>query len=105
MRNLAAPYCFFAVLFGVLFVTTAAFVQMNTAGVTGSVTDPTGAVVFGANVAAAQVATQQAHISTNDAGQYSLAQLSLGEYKLTVDATESWDAPGTVCGNQECDPA
>ncbi len=71
-----------------LLAVTAAFGQMNTADITGSVTDPSGALVRGATVTALQVATDQKHTTvTNDAGQFLLAQLPLGEYKLTVDAT------------------
>ena len=65
----------------------ALFAQMNTADITGNVTDPSGAIVPGATVTALQEATQQKHTTvTNDAGQYSLQQLPLGEYKLTADA-------------------
>ena len=66
---------------------TATFGQMNTADITGNVTDPTGSLVPGATVTALQDATQQKHtVTTNAAGQYLLTQLPLGEYKLTVDA-------------------
>lgn len=66
----------------------AAYGQMNTADITGTITDPTGAIVPQASITAVQVATQQKHTATtNDAGQYFLAQLPLGEYKLSVDAT------------------
>ena len=64
-----------------------AYGQMNTADIAGTVSDPTGAVVPQATVTALQLATQQKHTGTsNDAGQYLLAQLPLGDYKLTVDA-------------------
>ena len=66
---------------------TVTFGQMNTADITGNVADPTGAIIPGATVTAQQVSTQQKHTAvTNEAGQYLLAQLPLGEYKLTVDA-------------------
>ncbi len=71
----------------VFFLATAAFGQMNTADITGSVTDPTGAIIPGATVTALQVATQQKHTATTtDGGEYLLTQLPLGEYRLTVDA-------------------
>jgi Carboxypeptidase regulatory-like domain len=70
-----------------LLAAAAAFGQMNTGDITGTVTDPTGAIVAGVSVTALQVSTQQKHTSTsNDAGQYFLPQLPLGEYKLTIDA-------------------
>jgi len=71
----------------ILCLATATFGQMNTADITGNVTDPSGAIVPGATVVALQVATQQKHTATtNDAGQYLLPQLPLGDYKLTVNA-------------------
>jgi hypothetical protein len=63
------------------------FGQMNTADVTGSITDPSGALVPRVTVTALQLATKQERTATsNGAGQYLLPQLPLGEYKLTVDA-------------------
>jgi Carboxypeptidase regulatory-like domain len=63
------------------------FGQMNTADVTGNITDPNGALVPRVTVTALQLATQQERTATsNGAGQYLLPQLPLGEYKLTVDA-------------------
>lgn len=61
--------------------------QMNTADITGSVTDPSGAAVPGATVTAVNVATQsKATSASNEAGEYLLAELPLGEYSLTVVA-------------------
>ena len=66
---------------------SALFGQMNTADITGNITDPSGALVSRVTVTALQVATQQTRTATsNGAGQYLLPQLPLGEYKLTVDA-------------------
>ena len=66
---------------------SAIFAQMNTADVTGNITDPSGALVPRVTVTALQLATQQERTATsNGAGQYLLPQLPLGEYKLTVDA-------------------
>ena len=70
-----------------LCLTAVGYGQMNTADITGTVTDPTGAIVPRATVTATQVATQQKHTTaSNDAGQYLLPQLPLGEYQITVDA-------------------
>src|ERR1700678_1180030 len=66
---------------------SAIFGQMNTADITGSITDPSGAMVPRVTGKALQVATQQKRTATsNGAGQYLLPQLPLGEYKLTVDS-------------------
>lgn len=71
----------------VFFLATAAFGQMNTADITGNVTDPSGGIIRGATVTALQVATQTKHTAvTNDTGQYSLPQLPLGEYTITAEA-------------------
>lgn len=70
-----------------LFLSLNAYGQMNTADISGDITDSTGAVVPGATVTALQIATQQKHAAvTNDAGQYLLPQIPPGQYKLTVDA-------------------
>ena len=64
-----------------------AFGQMNTAEIAGQVKDPSGASIAGATVLATQTATQQKYNAvTNEAGQFLLPQLSLGEYTLTVTA-------------------
>jgi carboxypeptidase family protein len=61
--------------------------QMNTADITGNVTDQSGAIIRGATVTALQVATQATHTAvTNEVGQYSLEQLPLGEYTVTAEA-------------------
>ena len=71
----------------ILCLPSAIFGQMNAADITGSITDPSGALVPRATVTALQLATQQKRTTTsNGAGQYLLPQLSLGEYKFTVDA-------------------
>jgi hypothetical protein len=65
----------------------AALAQMNTGEIAGAVHDPSGAVVPGASVVATQSATQQKRtVATNDAGQFFLAQLPVGEYSLSVSA-------------------
>ena len=86
---------------------SAFFGQMNTADITGNITDPSGALVPRVTVTALQVATQQTRTATsNGAGQYLLPQLPLGEYKLAVDARGFKQAvqggvvfmPGTTSG-------
>ncbi len=80
-----SAFLLLAALLWFLSVTT--YGQMNTADISGTVTDPTGAVIPRATVTALQVATEQKHTATsNDSGQFLLPQLPLGEYKLTVDA-------------------
>src|ERR1700747_384298 len=63
-----------------------AFGQMNSGDITGVVSDPPGAVVEGASVAAGNAGTQlKVSAVTNGAGQYLLAQLPPGAYSVTVN--------------------
>jgi hypothetical protein len=60
---------------------------MNTGEITGTLTDPTGALINRASVTATQLSTQQKHtVVASNAGQYLFARLPLGEYELTVEA-------------------
>jgi hypothetical protein len=61
--------------------------QMNTAEITGSVEDASGAAIRGAIITAVQTGTQlKFTAATNESGQYALIQLPLGDYSLTVEA-------------------
>ncbi|MBB5342960.1 TonB-dependent receptor [Tunturibacter empetritectus] len=65
-----------------------AFTQTITGSITGTVTDPTGAVVAGAKVTATNVLTGVATPTvTNPSGIYSLHFLQIGQYKVTVEST------------------
>lgn len=60
--------------------------QMNTGDITGTVTDPTGAAIEGAEVVAINQGTQQRlGALTNGAGQYLLTGLLPGTYELTAN--------------------
>jgi hypothetical protein len=60
-------------------LSSALFGQMNTADITGNITDASGALIPRATVTALQLATQQTRTATsNGAGRYLLPQLSLG---------------------------
>jgi hypothetical protein len=73
--------------FLILCLPSVLFGQMNTGEITGSITDPSGAFVPQATIAALEIATKQKHTATsNSAGQYLLPQLPLGDYELTVEA-------------------
>lgn len=70
-----------------IFLETAAFAQMNTGQVAGKVKDPNGGVIQNASVTATEQTTGRKFSSiTNDSGQYLVAQLPVGEYKLEVSA-------------------
>jgi len=65
-----------------------AYGQTFRGAINGTVTDPTGAAVPGANVTATETATSAAHttVSTGD-GQFSFQDIQPGTYKVTVSAT------------------
>jgi len=60
--------------------------QVNTASILGRVSDSTGAVIPNAKVTARNLDTGlERTISTDDAGAYEIALLSIGAYRLTVE--------------------
>lgn len=61
--------------------------QASTATITGRILDPQGNVVPGANVTATNTATGLSRTTTsNDDGEYTIAQLPPGIYEITVEA-------------------
>lgn len=61
--------------------------QTVTGGVTGTVTDPSGAVIPGAKVTATNVTTNvDTSTQTNKDGVYSIRFLTIGQYKVTVQS-------------------
>jgi hypothetical protein len=69
-------------------VNASSFAQIITGSITGTVTDPSGAVAAGAKVTATNALTGIAtSTSTNDSGVYSLGFLQIGQYKISVDAS------------------
>src|ERR1700747_1545907 len=67
--------------------TKALYAQAN-AGITGTVTDSSGAIVSGATVTITDQATGQAsHATTSSAGTYAVTGLTPGVYSITVEAT------------------
>ncbi len=66
---------------------SAAFGQTALATVTGTITDPTGAVLANAPVSLKNVETGQVYTgASSDAGNYTVTQLPIGDYNLTVTA-------------------
>jgi carboxypeptidase family protein len=71
----------------VIVVVASAFAQMNTGDITGAVSDPTGAIIEGAEVVAINLDTQRRFsAATSAAGQYLLTGLLPGTYRLTAGA-------------------
>jgi hypothetical protein len=76
---------FFTVLIVVLCLTAAAFAQSDTARVTGTITDPSGAVLSGANVSVTNAGTGQTITTkTSASGEYGFNALPVGKYHLEV---------------------
>jgi hypothetical protein len=82
-----------------LICTAAAFAQGDRGTITGTITDPTGAVVPNATVAVKNSDTgANYNVGTTNTGNYTLANLPVGTYELTVDASgfKKFDRPGLV---------
>ena len=76
---------FVALIFSVTAISS--YGQMNTGEINGVVTDPQGAAVLNATIEAVETGTQlKFSAKTNDAGEYLLAQLPVGQYELAVAA-------------------
>lgn len=70
---------------GAILFTVAAFAQADRGTITGTITDPAGAVIANANVLAANSETgAQFKTVTTPTGNYTLAQLPAGVYSVTV---------------------
>src|ERR1035441_6197665 len=64
------------------------FAQVNLGRIDGSVADPTGAAVPGADVLLKAVATNQVYkVSTNERGEWSVPALEAGPYQVTITKT------------------
>src|SRR3989441_12718344 len=76
-----------AVCVGVFLTLSAApaFAQGETGSITGTVTDPQGGTVAGAEVTLIDVATKSSRTTTtNDAGRYHFASVAVGSYDITI---------------------
>src|SRR5689334_2263590 len=68
-------------------LSSAAFAQADRGTITGTVTDPTGAVISGARVAAENMDTHNVvETVTTSTGNFTLAQLPVGMWDVTVEA-------------------
>src|ERR1700681_4423736 len=78
MRSLLLAVCFFAFVF-------AALAQSDRGTITGTISDPGGAVIAGAAVEAKNTATGSVFpVGTSTAGNYTIPQLPAGVYELDV---------------------
>ena len=66
---------------------TAGFAQESSAGITGKISDPSGAAISGATVTAKDVERSTTwSTKTNDEGAYNFSRLPVGRYELKVEA-------------------
>jgi hypothetical protein len=73
---------------GVLLLVSAAFAQTDRGTITGTVLDPTGAVIAGAMIEAKNAATNETYnAGSTGTGNYTLSNLPAGAYDLTVNAS------------------
>jgi len=78
MRSLSVSVCLLA-------LTSAAFSQSDRGTITGTISDPAGAVVAGAAVEARNVANGAVYqVATSNTGNYTIAQLPASNYELDV---------------------
>lgn len=74
-------------VFAVLALTFSAFAQVQNGQFTGTVTDPTGAAIANARITVTNPATQfSTSTSTNSSGNYTVKELPVGNYKITIEA-------------------
>src|ERR1700674_5628767 len=75
-------------VFAVLALTLSALAQVQNGQFTGTVTDPTGAAIANAKVTVTNPETQLSlTTTTNSSGNYTMKEVPIGVYKLTVEAT------------------
>src|SRR6202171_2453202 len=72
---------------GLVVLSSVVFAQSDRGNITGTVTDPAGAVVVNAPIEARNVNTGAIYqAATTETGNYTLAQLPVGPYEVTVTA-------------------
>jgi hypothetical protein len=86
LRSFTRTGLVLSTLYLALLSTNVAYAQAN-AGITGTVTDPSGAVVPNAAVTVTNTATGvQSHTTTSSAGTYAVTGLTPGVYSVTIEA-------------------
>ena len=85
-------------------LSAAAFSQTITGSITGTVADPSGAVIPNAKIAATSLGTNLTYSTlSNSAGVYNILFLPIGQYNLTVEVAgfkKVVQGPFTLEGNQ-----
>ena len=82
----ASPMQFFVLVFFCLLFQITLLAQVDRGGIVGTVTDPSGARVAGAEVTITNTATNQStKVTTDDSGNYSANLLHIGTYSVTSE--------------------
>jgi hypothetical protein len=85
MRISRLAKCFGFLVFALVLFPTGRLIAGTTASISGTVTDPSGAVIAGATVTATNLETAVVTtLTTNSQGFYSFQELPLGKYSVTV---------------------
>src|SRR2546429_2133370 len=85
--KLSSPYRGVFVFLVVLFSAYSAFAQVDTARLQGTVADPSGAAVTGAQVTVVNTATSRStSATTNEFGYFTIPALLPGHYRVEVSA-------------------
>jgi hypothetical protein len=78
---------FFFVLLSLLALSLGAFAQVQNGQFSGTVTDPSGAAIAGANITVTNLGTNlTVTVKSNDTGLYTAKELPAGTYRITVEA-------------------
>jgi hypothetical protein len=105
MENLRNLGRWLLLWFVVVWSVSIAYGQMNTAEISGQITDPSGGLVPKASVEALETSTLMKYTTFSDAsGEFLFAKLPVGEYTIRVNATgfrESVQAPIAVHAGQK----
>src|SRR5271165_330410 len=74
-------------VFAVLALSFSAFAQVQNGQFTGTVTDPSGAAIANARITVKNPATDfSTSTTTNSSGNYTVKELPVGSYKITIEA-------------------
>ena len=74
------------------------FAGAQTASIAGTITDSSGAVISGADITARNTATNESHNATSsDTGAFSIPNLQIGPYEVTVKKRRLQDFPPVHC--------
>src|SRR5262249_54561744 len=86
--NLRQTLATFRILACVALLAVNSFSQINTASLTGLVTDPAGAAAAGSTVVARNKSTNvEQRVTANSSGYYTFSSLPVGVYEVSVEAT------------------